>query len=319
MYYSIRHVTRFRYSAPVRESVMELRMRPRNEGYQRPQTYEVITSSRAQMMNYRDYLGNTVDHFNIPAEHAKLSVTMSALVEMTMMPTLPDTIDPGAWQILDRLIAQGDYWEMVHPSPFAKPTNLLVQLANEFELQRRDDPLTLLKDLNSQLHQAIAYVKDKTKVDSPIDDALKTREGVCQDYAHIMIALVRRLGIPCRYVSGYLFHRDEDESTEGSSHAWIEALLPELGWVGFDPTNNVLARERHIRVAIGRDYADVPPTRGVYKGDVETELAVAVKVRQVDDPAPEEELLEPVFQTMLADPEEREDGLDHQQQQQQQQ
>lgn len=298
---------------------MELRMHPRNEGYQRTQTFEVTTSSRTQIMSYRDYLGNTIDHFNIPAEHAKLTVTMSALVEMAMMPDLPEAIDPGAWQILDRLIAQGDYWEMSHPSHFAQPTDLLVQLANEFELQRRNDPLTLLKELNSQLHQAIAYVKDKTKVDSPIDDALKSREGVCQDYAHIMIALVRRLGIPCRYVSGYLFHRDEDDSAEGSSHAWVEALLPELGWVGFDPTNNVLARERHVRVAIGRDYADVPPTRGVYKGDVETELAVAVKVRLVDDPAPEEELLEPLFQTMLADPEEREDRLDHQQQQQQQQ
>ena len=127
---------------------MELRMRPRNEGYQRPQTYEVTTSSRAQIMSYRDYLGNTIDHFNIPAEHTKLTVTMTALVEMSPMLHLPDAIDPNAWQIIDRLIAQGDYWEMIHPSQFAKPTDLLVQLANEFELQRRDDPLTLLRELN---------------------------------------------------------------------------------------------------------------------------------------------------------------------------
>jgi transglutaminase-like putative cysteine protease len=108
---------------------------------------------------------------------------------------------------------------------------------------------------------------------------------VCQDFAHIMIALVRRLGVPCRYVSGYLFHRveDHDRSSDGATHAWIEALLPDLGWVGFDPTNNLIAGERHVRVAIGRDYFDVPPTRGVYQGvsAVRAELGVAVTVGSV--------------------------------------
>jgi transglutaminase-like putative cysteine protease len=105
---------------------------------------------------------------------------------------------------------------------------------------------------------------------------------VCQDFSHIFIALARHLGIPTRYVSGYLF-RDEsiaDRSSDGATHAWAEALMPSVGWVGFDPTNNVIARERHIRVAIGRDYADVPPTRGIYKGvtAVRTELAVSVQI-----------------------------------------
>jgi transglutaminase-like putative cysteine protease len=105
---------------------------------------------------------------------------------------------------------------------------------------------------------------------------------VCQDFAHIMIALVRGLGIPCRYVSGYLFQQNEDgvRSSDGATHAWLEVLLPDLGWIGFDPTNNLMAGRSHIRVAIGRDYADVPPTRGVYKGvsAVRTELAVGVSV-----------------------------------------
>jgi transglutaminase-like putative cysteine protease len=104
-----------------------------------------------------------------------------------------------------------------------------------------------------------------------------------------MIALVRKLHVPCRYVSGYLFHASGDQSlvSEGASHAWVEALLPNLGWVGFDPTNNVPCAERHIRVAIGRDYAEVPPTRGVYKGGTESELSVSVSVALSDAPAPE--------------------------------
>jgi transglutaminase-like putative cysteine protease len=133
-------------------------------------------------------------------------------------------------------------------------------------------------------------VPNSTKVDSPIAEALETRQGVCQDFAHIMIALVRGVKIPCRYVSGYMFHRDDterDRSLEGASHAWIEALVPRLGWVAFDPTNNLVGGDRHIRVAIGRDYADVPPTRGVYKGEAQSELSVAVTVSPADTAPPE--------------------------------
>ena len=142
------------------------------------------------------------------------------------------------------------------------------------------DPLGLLLDLNSAVYRAIEYVPKSTRVDSPADDALRNRQGVCQDYAHIVIALVRQLGIPCRYVSGYLFHREgvKTRSAEGATHAWVEAYLPDIGWTGFDPTNNTLAGETHVRTAVGRDYADVPPTRGVFKGDAASELTVAVRV-----------------------------------------
>src|SRR5260370_971135 len=121
---------------------------------------------------------------------------------------------------------------------------------------------------------------------------LKERRGVCQDFAHIMTTLVRELRIACRYVSGYLFHRaeDQDRSAADATHAWVEALLPGLGWVGFDPTNNLVAGERHIRVAIGRDYGDVPPTRGVFKGEAKSELSVAVQVSPSSGPLPEDKL-----------------------------
>jgi transglutaminase-like putative cysteine protease len=120
-------------------------------------------------------------------------------------------------------------------------------------------------------------------VDSPIDHALETRKGVCQDFAHIMITLIRtKLRIPCRYVSGYLAHRATDEETDRSrasaTHAWVEVLMPHFGWVGFDPTNWLIAGERHIRTAIGRDYADVPPTHGMFRGRATSDLTVAVRV-----------------------------------------
>jgi transglutaminase-like putative cysteine protease len=137
----------------------------------------------------------------------------------------------------------------------------------------------------SDIFGRFEYAPQSTRVDSPIDDALAARKGVCQDFAHVMIALVRQLGIPCRYVSGYLFQPAESAgSVDGATHAWVEAWLPGLGWVGFDPTHNTPAGEHHIRVAVGRDYADVPPTRGVFKGlsAVRSELAVGVSVGTVE-------------------------------------
>ena len=154
-------------------------------------------------------------------------------------------------------------------------------------------------------------------MDSPIDEALSNRQGVCQDFAHIMIALLRSLRVPARYVSGYLFHEPEslDRSSDGASHAWVEALVPKLGWVAYDPTNNLIADDRHVRVAIGRDYADVPPTRGVYKGEATSELSVSVTVRPSDRPLPEELMPSVVLQPRLAPP--RNVRIDQEQQQQQ--
>ena len=229
---------------------------------------------------------------------------------------MPDALDPKAWDETDALSRNDDSFEMLMPSHFAHSSELLDELARELNVVRRDDPLSLLREINTRLHDTFDYAQQTTSVDSPIDEALRARKGVCQDFAHIMIALVRSLGIPCRYVSGYLFHRREvrDRSAADATHAWVEALLPGLGWVGFDPTNNLMAGERHIRTAIGRDYDDVPPTRGVLKGEAESELTVDVQVTTFDGPLPE--LPAPTFEPLpvVGDVE----AIQQQQQQQQQ-
>jgi transglutaminase-like putative cysteine protease len=211
---------------------------------------------------------------------------------------------------------------MLKPSRFIQPGKLLDELMTELDIQRRDDPLTVLKMINSAIFTNFEYAKQNTRVDSPIDDALSIRRGVCQDFSHIMIAIARQLQIPCRYVSGYLFqHSDKRErSTDGATHAWVEALLPNLGWIGFDPTNNTLARERHIRVAVGRDYGDVPPTRGTFRGKAESELSVSVRVYPTETPPPSADLsLEAKWLPTMMEGHEYKDGEMQQQPQQQQQ
>ena len=281
MYYSIRHLTKFLYSKPVSESMMETRMHPRSDQNQRCLTFHLSVSPRCRVFSYRDHLANHVHHFDIPGQHGQLVIVAESLVEVKPSAEIPAFLTPEAWGDLDDLVEQGDYWEMLFASAFTEPTEALDNLARHFDVRRRDDPLMALHRLNRQIYEYFEYVPRSTKVDSPIDHALGTRKGVCQDFAHIMIALVRwKLEIPCRYVSGYLFHSqdDADRSANSATHAWIEALVPGMGWVGFDPTNWLVAGDRHIRTAIGRDYADVPPTHGIFRGRAASELTVAVRV-----------------------------------------
>src|SRR5208282_1415410 len=325
MIYSVVHITTFTYQPAVRESVMEVRMQPRSDGPQHCLTFQLDVSPAANIMQYRDFLGNTVHHFDIAGKHTQVSVTAQSSVEVQPTPP-PNPADAGDWNDLDRIVASAigsdDYWEMLLPSQYAQPTTLLQALARELRCERRDTPLALLTELNEAIYNGFDYVKNSTNVNSPIDDALESRHGVCQDFAHIMIALVRGLSVPCRYVSGYMFHRDDadeskDRSLEGASHAWVEALVPHLGWIAFDPTNNLIGADRHIRVAVGRDYSDVPPTRGVHKGDSHSELSVSVTVSPSELPPPQQVAPPFLIQSRPTFP--RSNRLDHEQQQQQQQ
>ena len=296
-YYSIQHLTRFDYEHPVCESAMEIRMQPRGDGNQRCLTFSLSVSPRCRVFSYRDHLGNQVHHFDIPGDHRQLVIVAHSLVEQQALGQVPNRLFPVAWQELDVLLAQGDFWEMLLPSTFAEPTEALRALATEWKIVRRDDPLSMLHEISRNVYNNFEYLPRSTKVDSPIDVALGARRGVCQDFAHIMIALARMVGIPCRYVSGYLCHGDEPEigsderNAPSATHAWVEAFLPRLGWVGFDPTNDLVANDRHIRTALGRDYADVPPTHGVYRGKTESELSVAVHVESSETAPPFDETM----------------------------
>lgn len=293
MFYSIRHITRYRYDAPVRESVMQLYVQPKSEGMQRLQSFQVASSPRASLQAYTDHFGNAVYHFDVPGTHQELSVEAEAEVEVQAAPAPPEWVDESAWDVLRSPQITGEHFDMLAPHGLTKPTPLLSKFLNERGLGKTGDPMTTLRRLNRGLFDAFGYSPEETDVDSPIDVALAKRKGVCQDFAHIMLASVRSWGIPARYVSGYLYTKRDagDRSAADATHAWVEALVPGNGWIGFDPTNNVLAGERHIRVAVGRDYSDVPPVRGVFKGPANSELAVAVRVTPAQAPRRRDDFL----------------------------
>jgi transglutaminase-like putative cysteine protease len=321
VFYSIRHLTKFLYATAVSESVMETRMHPRTDSSQRCLNFHLSVSPRCRLFSYRDYLGNHIHHFDIPVSHRQLVIVAESLVEVQSQQEIPGGMAPEAWSELDALARGEDCWEMLLPSEFASPTALLEDLKQELGVRRRDDPLSVLRQLNEDLSKSIEYVPKSTRVNSPIDEALRNRKGVCQDFAHIMIALIRGVGIPCRYVSGYIDQQKENgnRSSETATHAWVEALLPHLGWVGFDPTNRLLVGERHIRTAIGRDYSDVPPTKGIFRGQTDSELSVAVRVSfSTDPPAFDRELPIPEDWSTLVEKASEPPPSPQQQQQQQQ-
>jgi transglutaminase-like putative cysteine protease len=287
-FYSIRHLTRFRYKQPVSESIMETRMHPRSDHSQHCLSFSLSVSPRCRVFSYRDHYGNNVQHFDIPGDHDQLVIVAESLVRQQIQMDVPAFLAPEAWAALDAMVAEGDYGEMLLPSTFAQPTPALLELAGKLNAVRRDDPLIVVHELNKSIYEYFKYVPRSTRVDSPIDEAIASHQGVCQDFAHTMIALLRHVGIPARYVSGYLYRgrEDHDRSLPDASHAWVEVLLPQLNWVGFDPTNDLIAYNRHIRTAVGRDYADVPPTHGVFRGKTESELYVAVHVEASMEPPP---------------------------------
>lgn len=267
-------------------------MQPRSESKQRCYSFKLAVQPRARIYLYRDSLANTVHYFDIPEIHRELAITAEALVDLDPVP-IPDRLDEADWKLLDPDMMPGDAFEMLLPSHFARTSPVLEELADSIGAERRGDPLSLLRELNQSIYGAFEYKRKATRVDSPIEEALTSHQGVCQDFAHIFISILRGIRIPARYVSGYLYHgrEDRDRSSDGATHAWAEAWLPGLGWVGFDPTNNLLASGRHIRTAIGRDYADVPPTRGVFKGEASTKLTVSVAVSPSEILPPERDLI----------------------------
>lgn len=284
MYFAVKHETVFRYSQPISESVTEVYMQPRSEGIQRCLRFKLTTYPRARVFEHTDPYGNVVHFFNIPAQHHQLTISAEAVVELVAPPPLPDSLGADAWEELDQATSTGEYWDFLSPSPRTETELSLQDFVRELDIRRHTDPLVMLRDTMAAVYENIDYTPNSTDVDSPLDVVLEQRKGVCQDFSHVMIALARNLGIPCRYVSGYLYYQDADRSTPDATHAWVEAYLPQIGWIGLDPTNNIVAGERHIRAAVGRDYDDVPPTRGVFKGTAESELSVEVEVTPAESP-----------------------------------
>ena len=275
--------------------MMMLCLKPQDDRGQRVLNFGIETDPAALLTSEQDCFGNTRHVFSLNGEHRVMEITARSTVSPAPFSALPPSLGAGAWHEIQSWKGSLALWDFVHPSALTRPSPLLARFVERHGIRPGDDPLEGLLQLSDTLHRCFRYVPGSTSATSSIEHILMSGSGVCQDYAHAMIAIARSWGIPARYVSGYLHLSGlEGEQAPGNAtHAWVECLLPELGWVGFDPTNRRLADERHVRIAVGRDYRDVSPTRGVLRGGESTRIEVAVKVRaRARSPAAREEVFE---------------------------
>jgi len=300
--YRLVHTTEFVYDAPVSESYNEVRLRPLHDERQSCLSFRLTTSPGSRGTAYRDAHGNWVHQFNVLPEHRRLKVEAESVVLAHGAPE--SAADPTPLADLDSRRDQLDeeHFDFLAPTGYVPHLTALKQIIRDAEQASNATVAGFVQAASDTIHERFRYVKGATHVHSSIEDSLSVGAGVCQDFAHLLLGVVRMRGIPGRYVSGYLVPggrtaseaRQEDVIGGQASHAWTEVLLPSNIWVPLDPTLGKPVGLRHIRVAYGRDYGDVAPVRGVYKGSAGQHLCVDVRVRPALDDAGCEQLSESI-------------------------
>jgi transglutaminase-like putative cysteine protease len=287
MHFAIRFLTEYVYDAPVSDNLNALRVRPATTSTQRCDEFTVRIDPEARVGRHSDYFGTEVLEFGIVRPHQRLSIDVRARV-VTAEPPEPPDVD---WAALDTEAYAEAAGEYLLPAIDESEGETLDELVATV---RADTPLATLRRLCDLIPDRYEYRAGVTYVGSTVQEFLETGAGVCQDYVHLGLIMLRRNGIAARYVSGYLWSNPEDagaDSVEVETHAWLEALLPGAGgrgepvWVGADPTNRQLSGERHVKIGHGRQYSDVPPVRGVYQGSAGSQLDASVHMTRLDPQA----------------------------------
>jgi len=275
----IEHRTTFDYAVPASASFNEVRLTPRNDEKQNLIEFHLVTEPAARAISYRDHFGTLVHVFDVRRPHERLSVTGRSTV-VTYPRRWPGD-SAGDLAALDDPVLRDAQAEWLHPSPLASGGDHLYTFAHHVRrVVHPTSVVELVLGVSREVHGRFRYASGTSYVSSTVDDLLERGTGVCQDFAHLAIATLRDLGVPARYVSGYFYagvgEPLPDVPLAVESHAWVEAFIPGSGWLEVDPTNDCPADERHVTVAVGRDYADVAPLRGVLRGGGGARLSVAV-------------------------------------------
>lgn len=285
--YTVEHETRYVYAAPVSQSWQLARLTPRTLPWQKLVSCAIqIDPPPDERHEAPDSFGNSVTHFGLHGAHRMLRVCMRCSVEVADRPTAEAT-PFAAWESVREAVRLQPHLDGLVPARMAEPTPLvpLSEGARVYaleSLQPGRDWLEALTDLMQRIHAHFEFQPGATTVSTSVDEVLHQRRGVCQDFAHLMLACLRGHGLPARYVSGYLLTDPPEGGARlmgvDATHAWVAAYSPATGWVEFDPTNNQLADRRYITLAWGADFADVVPLRGVILGGGAQDMDVSVSV-----------------------------------------
>ena len=279
----INHITKYTYTDKVFDGANMLRLHPINDEFQKVLSHTISVTNNAFIQTFTDFYGNTVGTFMLTEPHRELTIE-SRVEVITFDKIFPD--DSVAineqWDEIKSIQKHIDFIDFTVINKAFCANQEVIDFIEKLDFEKIS-PYRFVLQLCEYVYKNFKYIQGVTTVKSTVEDVWNLKSGVCQDFTNVLLQLVRMTGIPARYVSGYICPSDEITRGEGATHAWIEAYIPFYGWLGIDPTNNAIANENHVRLAVGRDYSDCAPVKGIFKGKAEEELYVKVEVSKTKD------------------------------------
>lgn len=276
-HYHIKHITRYTYPNAVIDSANQIMLFPINDEHQEVKNHKLIISHQPSVEVFTDYFGNQVGIFSVIKPHNKLVIQSDIEVISQEVQLAEENMSPEKqWQTLQEIKEQIPFMDFLAQKNFDLSAEVLAVVTSM--IKKSASPFTTAQTISTFIYNNFEYKKGITSVETKVEEIWKLKAGVCQDFANILLVMLRMMGIPARYVSGYICPKNHELRGEGATHAWVEAYTPFYGWVGLDPTNDCIVSDRHVRLAIGRNFSDCTPVKGTYKGSSEHTLEVSVSI-----------------------------------------
>jgi transglutaminase-like putative cysteine protease len=278
--FNIHHITKYQYDRPIKESVNEIRIYPFNCNVQETLFHQLNITDNPDILEVEDYWGNQVGMFNLMAAHQELVIESKLIIRTLGNPNPPVNSTATVKQLREEIGFNLNLLELAQ----LKVTDLrqpLQELTGAF-YKADMSVAAIVEQCSGYIFNHFNYIKGITHIETTVAEVLEHRSGVCQDFAHVMLEMLRCLQIPSRYVSGYICPNKDGMRGEGATHAWVEAWIPGYGWTGIDPTNNVWVTNNHVKLAVGRGFNDCSPVKGTFKGLARQSLSVYVSVGYED-------------------------------------
>mgnify|MGYP006196536365 CR=1 FL=1 len=275
--YKIKHITEYQYAESVYDSINQIMLYPIQDAFQKVKQTNIKITGNPEVDTFKDKFNNKLGIFSLLEPHQTLNI--SSCIEVEVSPVVEPKLS----------LSIQDQWEDLQKKdqdPLVKEFLVNEEFQAQAEIQTLVDslcdlslsPLENAKVFSAYIYNNFTYRQGVTSVESEVDEIWQLKAGVCQDFAHILLVMLRSIQIPSRYVSGYICPLNHELRGEGATHAWVEIYLPTYGWIGLDPTNDCIASDRHVRLAVGRYFKDCTPVKGIFKGGSEHRLAVSVIV-----------------------------------------
>lgn len=279
--YKIQHITKYKYDRVVKENASQIKVYPFPKTGQDILSHEIQITGEPNVHKFYDYWGNGTGYFTVTKPHKELIIDSRLIMNSTQKFIEENLSTAADWNLIQPLVSNDIILCDYSFKENIKQQTVIEKIIADLAFANKS-PLQAVKDASAYIFDNYKYVKGITTIETTVDEIIELKSGVCQDFAHLLLQILRTQKIPARYVSGYICPNKNGMRGEGATHAWVDAYIPNLGWIGIDPTNNCFANENHIQLAVGRHFTDCTPIKGTFKGPANQELSVYVSVGYED-------------------------------------